>query len=703
MAENLNLKKTILIEDKEYDINAVYSDEAGKVTAPLVIKESGTKVGEYYGSTDTSETTRSEINYVPATGGKFNGIVQVYDKDRGYGLGTEEDPINKSEILNYGQIETVVSDLKGNPLWKWDPADSGYTAMTGGYPDAKIYGLNTVIGKIEDLPVFEAYATGEAHNLYVTPDSYDKAYITYSNAHIEYDNDTISYDAYFNLAYKDIKNNITKLVFKGEHTNEENYKAGIRIRGSEFYNMTSLATVHLNPGVVELGTKAFSGCSALSSIAIPNSVEFIGKEAFSGCTSLTSIVLGKNVKEIYADAFNGCTNLKSVAICNNNVNIDATAFKGCTSLKTVYFKTGEKTWDTTLTAKSKTGASTDANIVAIGSVASPFLYICKADTEDTSLTSNKMFLKLPGEALVEISKGAARLERRDSKTSGNVDYFTYDVLAAVIAGINSRITALGSQALALPETLKVYDSETTAVVKIPTKIANEVISTDSDKALLVEETEVASVTQLQEQITAITGGNYTDKVTYPKSFGDAYKSKCSLPKYITFGNFSTGTGGKCDFKIEFENNEFYTGTYTEDNYDNQGVQSPICYLYYKGDLSTFIQVKPGSELILPNEANTVAKLLVRAFNTDEPYTEITDGDEFDEWVGIRFVGAIGKYADVISKAFADETGRNISKGYYQSANTSVTNTITIVNKIPTNGENGSEKTPGTVGDIMIVI
>ena len=58
MAEKLNLKNTIVLPDpsdatktKEFNINAVYSDEAGKVTKPLIIKESDTLRTQHMSST----------------------------------------------------------------------------------------------------------------------------------------------------------------------------------------------------------------------------------------------------------------------------------------------------------------------------------------------------------------------------------------------------------------------------------------------------------------------------------------------------------------------------------------------------------------------------------------------------------------------------------------------------------------------------
>ena len=574
MSENLNLSKTLVLPDpsdgtktKEFNINAVYSDEAGKVTTPLTINESlvdGISNGSFNG--DDGESTKKVINYVPSTGGKFTGTVHVYDDKRGYNLGSEEHPIEYSEILNYGQIEKVVSDLKGNPLWKWDPDDvdndTGYTSMEYGYEQGKIYGLNTVIGSIEDLPLFEAYADGRAHTKYITPDSYDNAYIvyTYLNA------------AYFNPAYDDIKGNITKLVFPNtyidkdtkEKQNVKAIQAGAFTAGKyesgTTYGFANLETVHINPGITEIGNGAFLGCEKLASITIPDSVITIGLNVCNGCTSLTSLVLGSNITTIDAGAFSDCTSLKSIAICNSAVKIaQATkksntnyvdAFYGCNTLTKIYFKGSREEWNTIVKDLADDNPLKRATVIRISDAAFPFLYICKADVEDTSLTSNKIFLKLPDEALVEVSKGAARLERRDSKTSGNADYFTYDVLAAVIAGINSRITALGGATLALPTTLKVVDTEHTAILD-----AKDIIAESENGAIIVEETVAPNVLELQEQITKITGGDYTDdtyKTTVLKAKSDSTGTEISKNYYRSVSNSFTGNNAYVN-KIEIVN------------------------------------------------------------------------------------------------------------------------------------------------------
>lgn len=482
LKNNKELQNTINFEGTEdYNVNAVTAEVARHTMADLKLEPSvGDRTdltNDYKGSFDGYSD--KAIKYVPSDGGEFTGAVQI-NKDN-----HRVDSVGIDDVVNYGQIETAIKLLDGAPLYTWDAAKD-YAAVKN--DKGQNYKLNTVIGSVEDLPLFEAYSEGKAHSKYVTPDSYDNAYITYSTGTVR--------EAYFNQAYDNVKNTITKLVFNGD-LNPNNK---VKIKGTSFINMRSLISVHLNSGVSELGDSAFSGCASLKSIELPDSVETIGTYAFAGCSALTGVVLGSKVTSIKSYTFQGCSNLKSIAICGKITSIDSTAFSGCDKLTKIYFNGTQEDWN-----KIKP-PSAPSTIIPIDGTSFPFLYICKdPDIIDTSLTSNKMFLKLPNKPLVEISKGAARLERRDSKTTGNVDYFTYDVLAAVIAGINSRLTALGSKDLALPTTLATA-TETKHTLIPSTLVTSEKISEELHKesdAVLVAEDIVPSVQELNAKIDSI--------------------------------------------------------------------------------------------------------------------------------------------------------------------------------------------------------
>lgn len=496
---NKNLKNTIELDDGFYNINAVEADVAKKTQAVLTITRS-IKGND----TDTTEAFDGNedrlINYVPADGGVFTGSVQI-NKNK-YSVAD----VSLDDVINRGQMETVISKLDGAPLYTWD-VNTGYNVVENA--DKVPYKLNTVIGTVEDLPVFEAYSEGKAHSRYIALDNADKNHVSYDTT-----KSTEYVVAYFTPAYNSEKNTITKLVIPGTYSSGNIANRPIKIDKLNddipaFQELTALETVHINPGVTEIGQTAFKGCTALKFITIPDSVASIGGWAFEDCTSLTTVILGSQITEIRNGTFKNA-GLKSIFIGSNVNTIHSKAFLGA-PLEKVYFAGTKEAWNNIKDESNNANPLLNIPVICIDDAhhpAAPFLYVCKgASSEDTSLTSNKMFLKLPGQALVEVSKGAARLERWDSKPSNNTDYFTYDVLAAVIAAINNRITALAGQKLALPTTLNVSGIEHTAVPEL----SDDISSAEADKALIVEETDAPSVYDLQEQITAITGGTYTDE------------------------------------------------------------------------------------------------------------------------------------------------------------------------------------------------
>ncbi len=88
--------------------------------------------------------------------------------------------------------------------------------------------------------------------------------------------------------------------------------------------------------VLEIGDRAFGGCTSLTAIIIPNSVTSIGYAAFYKCSSLTSITIPNSVTSINYKAFSYCTSLTSVTIGSGVTSIAYYAFEYCQSLTNVY-------------------------------------------------------------------------------------------------------------------------------------------------------------------------------------------------------------------------------------------------------------------------------------------------------------------------------------------------------------------------------
>ncbi|MBQ9137064.1 MAG: leucine-rich repeat domain-containing protein [Alistipes sp.] len=74
-----------------------------------------------------------------------------------------------------------------------------------------------------------------------------------------------------------------------------------------FMGCTTLTSLSMPLGVVEIADGACSGCTALEQVVVPDSVTKIGNRAFAGCTALRSISIPESVSKIGEDAFDSAT------------------------------------------------------------------------------------------------------------------------------------------------------------------------------------------------------------------------------------------------------------------------------------------------------------------------------------------------------------------------------------------------------------
>ena len=122
---NKRFDNNLVVNNEAYDITAVYSDEAGKVTNALEVKKQVDFDSTLPGiNADTVSGMMSEfdgsvpgsVTIVPAEGGAFTGPV-MFKRFQELGL-TEDEAQNLA--VNRADITKLLSDLTGCPCYRWD-------------------------------------------------------------------------------------------------------------------------------------------------------------------------------------------------------------------------------------------------------------------------------------------------------------------------------------------------------------------------------------------------------------------------------------------------------------------------------------------------------------------------------------------------------------------------------------------------------
>ena len=112
--------------------------------------------------------------------------------------------------------------------------------------------------------------------------------------------------------------------------NGKKYKI-TKIADRTFYNYSSLTSVTITNGVVDLGKCSFASCSSLTSVTIPNGVTSL-YNTFGGCKSLKSVNIPNSVINIDYCAFFNCPSLTNIIIPDSVTKIGRAAFEDCSSL-----------------------------------------------------------------------------------------------------------------------------------------------------------------------------------------------------------------------------------------------------------------------------------------------------------------------------------------------------------------------------------
>ena len=148
----------------------------------------------------------------------------------------------------------------------------------------------------------------------------------------------------------------------------------VKISNYAFENQSSLKSIVLPNGIIDIGYSAFENCHNLAEVNFPEQLQYIRQNAFKSC-ALKEIIIFSDVEKIFDSTFEDCNFLKSITVDNNKFyysedgvlfnkektkliqypvgnnrgeyiipngveTISGNAFKGCTSLKNVSIPEG---------------------------------------------------------------------------------------------------------------------------------------------------------------------------------------------------------------------------------------------------------------------------------------------------------------------------------------------------------------------------
>ena len=144
------------------------------------------------------------------------------------------------------------------------------------------------------------------------------------------------------------------------------------IGDSAFYWRSSLVTVKLPSGLLDIQQYAFSMCKNMSQINLPSGLSSIGDYAFYKCESLTCITLPTSLKSIGGRVFWDCKVLSVLIIPANVSNVGNGIVAGCESLKSLSVDSNNRKYDSrgkcnAVIEKSSNTLIAGSNVTAIPS------------------------------------------------------------------------------------------------------------------------------------------------------------------------------------------------------------------------------------------------------------------------------------------------------------------------------------------------
>ena len=113
--------------------------------------------------------------------------------------------------------------------------------------------------------------------------------------------------------------------------------------GDAFKDNDMITGVTIPEGYTDIGTEAFSGCTALKKAVIPGSVNIISTSAFLGCTALDTVDFAEDTASsltINAGAFANCTSLTAIKLPARFSSTRYNFLYGCDALTSITLKEG---------------------------------------------------------------------------------------------------------------------------------------------------------------------------------------------------------------------------------------------------------------------------------------------------------------------------------------------------------------------------
>ncbi len=94
----------------------------------------------------------------------------------------------------------------------------------------------------------------------------------------------------------------------------------VRVIGEgAFAGNTTLQSIEMPDGLVEIQYNAFGDCTALTDVSIPDTCIKVGPGAFKGCSTLAYVKIGKSVSSWGSGVFNDCTSLSYLVLDDANL------------------------------------------------------------------------------------------------------------------------------------------------------------------------------------------------------------------------------------------------------------------------------------------------------------------------------------------------------------------------------------------------